>query len=212
MYFKFALLAFFVLYLSPSAKAGTILFDLAADILKDSAGNPMVPSGLVILVADTNQNGFATLAEGSSLALNGFLNGGDDRILGRYDLTKNLTPGYLGENPEITYGAGFDVGDPLALLWFPTLTIASNSVAGGTEFGFFSGPALDGSNAWVTPAEATSGHKLFFYTSDATNFGAGSHAASLGNASLTVAAIPEPSRALLGMIGLTALGLRRRRR
>jgi len=212
MYRKFTTLVFCSFCLLNSAEAGTILFDLQADILKDSLGNPMPTTGLVLLVADTNQNGFATLAEGSSLALNDSLNNGDDRVLARFDLSTNGTAGYLGEGPSITYGTGWDIGDPLALLWFPSLTTASTSVAGGTNFGFFSGAALDGSNAWITPADATSGHKLYFFTSDATIFGAGSHAASLGNASLTVDAIPEPSRALLSMIGFVALGLRRRRR
>ncbi len=210
MYRKLASLFVSVLAATSAVQAGTILFDLQAEALKDSLGNPMATTGLVLLVADTTQNGFSSLSDGSSLALNAFLNGTDDKVLGRFNLSKNITPGLLLEAPSITYGSGWDIGDPLALLWFPTLNTASTTATSGNSYGFFSGAALNGSDAWVTPADATSGYKLFMFTSDAGNF-PGTQAPSAGVASLTVAGVPEPSRALLGMIGLGVLALRRRR-
>jgi MYXO-CTERM domain-containing protein len=203
-------LIFFIASIA-SVQAGTISFDLQAESLKDGSGTALSVNGLVLLVADTSQNGFATIFEGSSLALNSSLNAGDDRVLARFDLTTNNIPGFLFENPSITYGSGWDIGDPLALLWFPTLTTASSTADAGTSYGFFSGPPLNGSDPWITPADGSSAYKLYFNTTDGANI-PGTHAANLGNASLTVGAIPEPSRALLGMVGLTALGLRRRRR
>jgi len=196
--------------------SASITFDIQAEDLRNSAGG--IPSdALVLLVSDTARDGFASIADGSSLALNGFLNGGDDQILWRNSIqatTGGFAPGAFADfTTGLNLGGTWDAGDPLALLWFPSLTLASVQASGGDSYGFFSGPASAGSSDWVTPADGASAYKLYFFTDSATDLGiAGSLPSSAGNASLTVAAIPEPSRALLGMIGLTALGLRRRRR
>ena len=199
---------------SATSLQASILFDLQGEVLKNDSGSPIPVNSLVLLVADTTNNGFATIADGSSLALNDFLNSGDDRILARYDLTNSGTSGVFAEGPSLTFGGGWDQGDPLALLWFPTLTLGSSTATLGNSYGFFSGPALNGSDAWITPADATNGHKLWFFTSDATVLtGSGSNVASLGNASLTVTAgaVPEPGRFMLSLAGVCALAFRRRR-
>jgi|UniRef100_UPI003784643F MYXO-CTERM domain-containing protein len=199
---------------STTSLRASILFDLSGELLKNNSGVAIPTNALILLVADTTNNGFATITDGSSLALNAALNSGDDRVLARFDLSNSGTAGVFAEGPSLNLGSGWDTGDPLALLWFPALTLASSAASAGDNYGLFSGPALNGSDAWITPNDATIGHKLWFFTSDATLLPSpppGSHASGLGNASLSVTGVPEPSRSLLGLIGLGVLALRRRR-
>ncbi len=208
------LLACLLLYV-PSLQA-TITFDLQGELLKNSSGVAIPTDSLVLLVSDTTGNGFANITDGSSLALNAFLNGGDDQVLARFDLSNSATAGTLFDfTAPLTLSGGWGVGDPLALLWFPTLKLADATASSGAQYGLFSGPALDGSNNWITPADGASGYKLWFYNADAVSLPdppPGSHAGGLGNASLTVAGvIPEPSRSLLALIGIAGVAFRRRR-
>lgn len=194
-----------------------VTFNVNADLLKDQNGAAMVQSGLVLLVADTAANGFGAVADGASLALSGAIGGagGDDLVLFRWALggSSGTNGAFYDTTGSLNFGdyAGWNAPDPLALLWFPDLTLASTTALGGSSYGIYSNPGSPSSSAWVTPPDGTPLTTLDFFTSDGA-FSTGVLAAGLGNASLTVAAIPEPSRALLGMIGLTALGLRRRRR
>ena len=210
------------LLLSVSASRATISFLIDGDQLRDSAGNAIGQSSLFVLVSSTTDLTFGAITEDSSTAVGSLLNG-DDKILFRGDLATFGT-GSNGVVSAATGGltldsgllSGWTSGDPLALLWFPTLTTASGTIASGTTYGLYTnGTPVDGSDAWITPTDPTTDHALLFYTQAGSDLSPGAGASNLssaGNASLTVAGIPEPSRALLGMIGLTALGLRRRRR
>lgn len=212
---KFAA-AIFLMFGFESLSA-SILFDVQGELLKSGAGAAIGTNSLVMLVADTTRNGFATIADGSSLALNSSLNSGDDLVVARWNLSNTATAGVFADTASLNLGSGWDNGDPLALLWFPTLTTSALSATGGTSYGMFSGPALDGSDAWTTPTDGTNGHKLWFFTTDGVNLPAvppGSNSASLGNASLSVsggAVVPEPSRAFLMAAGLGVMLMRRRR-
>lgn len=196
-----------------------ILID--GDLLRNSSGTAIGQSSLFFLVSSTTDSIFGAIAENSSTAIGSLLNG-DDKILFRGDLSNYGADGVLSTSTgslTVNSGAltGWTSGDPLALLWFPTLTSGSGTIVAGTQYGLYTNAsAVDGSDAWITPADPTTNHKLLFYTQGASGGdlspGAGaSNLASAGNASLTVAGVPEPSRSLLGLIGLGVLALRRRR-
>jgi len=188
----------------------TVSFQIKAESLNTSAGVAAPTSTLAYLVADTNNNGFGPVSAGSSTTVGSFANGVDDQILAKFDLSTFATAGVL--STTVT-GITVPVGTPLALYWFPTLTISSSTVAGGTSYGTYnSASAIDGSSAWIAPANGTTNYKTFFYTSSASILHTGgTNAATLGNASLTVAAVPEPSRVMLLGLGLGAFIVRRRR-
>ncbi|MDZ4404483.1 PEP-CTERM sorting domain-containing protein [Prosthecobacter sp.] len=196
----------------------SISFLVQSDLLKNSGGTAMIQTGLVLFVSSTTDATFDSILAGSSTSIGSSLNGGDDKVLFKTDLSSYGVNGVL----DLTTGAldlssvsGWNTGDPLALLWFPTLTTASSTIGAGTEYGFYrNGSAVDSTQAWVTPADPTSNYLLGFFTQDGAELSPGpgaANTASAGNASLTVAGVPEPSRSLLGLIGFGVLVLRRRR-
>jgi len=179
----------------------------------------MSQSGLVLFVSSTADSTFDSILAGSSTTVGSTLNGSDDKIIFRTDLSSYGANGVL----DLTTGAldlstisGWNTGDPLALMWFPTLTTASSTITAGTEYGFYrNSTAVDSTQAWVTPADPTSNYLLGFFTKDGSELSPGasaSNVASVGNASLTVGGVvPEPGRFMLGMLGMLGLVMRRRR-
>ena len=207
-----------LLLLAISPASATISFLIDGDSLKDSTGGALGQSSLFMLVSSTTNGTFEAITEGSFTAVGSLLNA-DDRILFRGDLlgSPNVNGVLQVGTGALTLNTGlltnWTVGDPLALLWFPTPTAGSNTIPAGTKYGLYTNAsAVDGSDPWITPADGTTDHSLLFYTTDGLNLGPGSNPASAGNASLTVAAVPEPSRSMLGLIGFGMLALRRRRR
>ena len=207
----------FSLILFTANSQASISFLIQGDLLKDSAGNAMAQSGLVLFVSSTADAIFDGITAGSATSIGSSLNVGDDRVVFKTDLSSFGTNGVL----DLTTGAlnlssvtGWNTGDPLGLLWFPTLTAASTTIPAGTQYGFYTNAnAVDGTQAWVTPTDPTNNYRLGFFTKDGVELSPGSGAAnsaSAGNASLTVA--PEPSRSMLGLIGFGMLALRRHRR
>jgi hypothetical protein len=205
------------LLMAPLTASATVSFLIDADLLKNQSGGSLSQSSLFMLVSSTQDSLFQDIAVGSSTTIGSLLNA-DDRIIFKGDfLGSPNTNGVLNTTSgSLTLNSGaltnWTTGDPLALLWFPTLTAASLAIPDGTPYGFYTNASsLDGSEPWVTPADSTSDYGLLFYTADGVNLGPGTNPASAGNASLTVGAVPEPSRSLLGLIGLGVLALRRRR-
>jgi hypothetical protein len=190
--------------------SAVVSFNIKGELLKNSSGTAAATSTLAFLVADTNSNGFGAVSLNASTSAGSFLNGSDDQILGRFDLSTFATAGVL--STSLT-GITVAQGTPLALYWFPTLTLASSTVTGGSTYGsYVGGTAVNGSSVWTAPANGTSLYKLFYYNADATTLNAGgANASNTGNASFTVAAVPEPSRVMLLGLGLGAFIVRRRR-
>ena len=206
-----------------------VSFDLQVDLLQTATAGVALPlTGLVLLAADTGNNGFGpvtvtSIGSGtgnvfsSGLTLNGAA--GDDLILWRSDLSGGFNlAGLLLAAPSLTRGTYGDVtwgtGAPLALLWFPNLTIDSTNTVAGTPYGLVSGGSALG-QPWVTPGDV-SAYQLYFITTNDTNTTGldGTSLPSLLVASHTVSAIPEPATTA-ALVGLGVLGFamhRRRRR
>lgn len=192
-----------------------VTFDVQAEYLKTSGGAAMPTTGLVMLVASTTDGTFGVVNDGVSLAAGSFLDGGDDLILKTWDLSSSGTPGLFADvSGSLTFSGNWNTGDALALVWFPTLNLATATASGGTEYGLFTtATPTDGSGAWATPADLTANHALYMFTTEASNLPGsppGSVLASASLASNTVQGIPEPSRMMF--LGLAMIGLVFRRR
>ena len=177
----------------------TIAF--GAGTLNNSGGTPLPTGTLVILVADTQNNGFGTLSTGS-LTVGSLLNG-DDQVLFRATINISDPQGSVQDIlSNASFTGNWNAGDALALIWLPGLTSASNTFSNGQSYGLFTTTSPAAGDPWVTPTSGSLGISLSF----ATQMGGGTYANSLGNASLT--AIPEPSTyaAITGaaMLGLAA--------
>jgi len=199
--------------------ATTITFDIQADTLRTSGGTA-APDGIVMLVADTSGLGtFGAVKTGASFSAGSFLDAGNKELV-LYKNTIQATTGtagaFSGFTGSITPGTGIysslASGNPLALLWFPTLTAANTQASSGNSYGIYTGNGIaNGSSTWVTPASSSTGYKLYMFTQSA-QIATGTNPNSIGNATLTVGAAPEPSRAILAALGLGLITLRRRRR
>lgn len=201
-------------FIALSHLQASISFDLQAEQLRTDPSTAVAAptSTLVMLVADTAHNGFSTITGERLLNVGSFLNG-DDQILLKSDIdTTTATPGVFADFQTLALSGAWSVGDPLALVWFPTYTTLSAQTLAGDSYGLYTNanPGVDGSDAWITPADGTSGYKLYFFTSAATlEHVGGSNPDSAGDASLIVA--PEPSLSCLALFGFAGILLRRRR-
>ena len=198
--------------------ATTITFDLEADSLRTSAG-ALASSGIVMLVADTSGLGtFGAVQPGASFTPGSFLDTGNKELV-LYENTissTGLAGAFAGFTSSITPGSGnftsLASGNPLALLWFPALNESNTQAAAGNSYGIYTGNGnANGSSPWITPSSTSSGYKLYMFTQSA-QLATGTNPNAIGNATLTVAAAPEPSRAILAALGLGLISLRRRRR
>jgi len=173
---KHALVLLGALMLFESVANATVTINLSAGVLRDSAGNMMPLSGLVILVASTLDTQFGGPTATSFVS-------GDDIELARFDLSAPGNPGDLtAAANNLALAGSWNVGDPLAMFWFPTLTTNALVPGGGISYGFYrdtnTTTALDGSELWVTPGDGSTIGLAFLTTEDG-----GSNPASAGVAS-----------------------------
>ncbi|HUJ10249.1 MAG TPA: NPCBM/NEW2 domain-containing protein [Verrucomicrobiae bacterium] len=147
--------------LDVAAAVSTIFVD--AGDLQDGLGNLEATNSVAVLVADMGNNGFPSPQPSSALSL-GAMWGADDRVVGLWDLSAcGCGEGRLFDQTAITYLNGIVPGQKLQLYWFPSLTLASNTI-GSTFYGKYSdtnSPPFDGSDAWQVPAGETSVHLRF---------------------------------------------------
>jgi hypothetical protein len=192
---------------------------LDAGRLRIDAANPMPVGGLLVLVAAGGDNSFSnSLAGGQYVSGNDILLGvanavtpngaGPFNTSGGLDETNNVF------NVSSTTFPSLQVGDLLALRWFPSITYASfltgSTPTPGTQFGTYNPLAAgnatnnpDGGNFWAVPA-AGGLIDLNFFTTDSS--GGGTQLPSTGYANFTVvAAVPEPSAIML--LGIAAIGM-----
>jgi hypothetical protein len=199
--------------------ATTITYDLEADSLRTSAG-ALASDGVVMLVADTSGLGnFGPVVSGASFTAGSFLDAGNKELVLYQNTIANTTAtsgAFAAFTSSITPGSGIysalAAGNPLALLWFPTLTAANTQAAAGNSYGIYTGNGnADGSSPWITPSSTSSGYKLYMFT-QSSQLAPGTNNNAIGNATLTVGGVPEPSRVFLAALGLGMVSLRRRRR
>ena len=146
-------------------------------IFETTPGALAPTNSLAVLVADTGTNGFVDPQPDFPLSL-GATWGTDDRIVGVWDLSGD---GVLHDQTVVAYTNGIAPGQKLQLYWFPSLTLASNTV-GVTYYGKYTdtnSPPLDGSSAWQIPASDSSAQLIF----STASFG-GSNLDAAGQATL----------------------------
>jgi hypothetical protein len=140
----------------------TILAD--AGNLYDRFGTLAPTNSVAVLVVDTGNNGFTDPQSSFPLSL-GAAWGTDDKVVGLWDLTAcQCGDGNLFDQTVVAYTNGIAPGQRLQLYWFPSLTLASNTV-GVTYYGKYTdtnNPALDGSAAWQMPAGGMNVHLNFW--------------------------------------------------
>lgn len=193
------------LFAASSAMAQSFAVEFQAGILRDRFGNPLSDGSLVLLVADTGDNGFTSLLAGSDLSVGSFLNS-DDQILFRAVVDSDqFGVGSVVGSANLIFDEfpTLEVGHTLSLIWFSSVTGSSLTLTGGEDYGLFSAGVEDD---WIVPS-ASSLVELSFVTQAAE----GSYSDSLSIASFSV--IPEPSTyaALLGIASLGFAALHRRR-
>lgn len=186
-----------------------VTINFGAGQLYDQNHDPLPTGSLVLLVTDTTHNGFAQLSSGT-LTAGSFLDGSDDLILALAAVDDFGTFQGVSDAFQGSLHDGWGAGDPLAVIWFSGVTISDAVLHGGEYYGTFtSATGEDGSDPWTTPADGTTAWTLTFLTASADGT---VHADALGDASLTVAAVPEPATyaALAGLLALGLAGWRRR--
>ncbi len=189
---------------------GTVTINIVGGDIFGSSTSTLAPnSTLMLVVADTDQNGFtSTINAGDSAQAGSFLGGSDDLIVFKTDASGDGSEGAFSIAASgLSLTGNWSAGDPVAIYWFPGLTSADTSLAGGSIFNYFDNPVPTGySPSWVTPAD--SGSTTLVYLTDSQG---GSTPDADGVASLTV--VPEPATyaALAGVCFLGLALLRRRR-
>jgi len=199
----FAAAAFFTV----SARAA-ITINLTAGILYQADGTTPAPDGTLLqLVASTTDSTFtaptpASFTGGSS----------DDVVVASYALNHNTTGSAGGDfhSLQLTLSGNWNAGDPLLLRWWPTLTTSSSTPGANTTYGQFRTDATENGSTtgWVTPADGQTVSLNFL-----DQAAGGTEPNSAGKASLTTAAVPEPSTyALIVAGGFVCAWMGRRRK
>jgi hypothetical protein len=202
-------LAFFlnIAALLPSGSAAEVTISFTGGQFYDATGATPLPNlSLVLLVADTQNNGFGDLTAGT-LNVGDFLNGTDDRILFRAAVNTALGGSAVQDTlTNATLTGSWNQGDALALVWFSGLTSGSFSFTSGQSYGRFTTSSALSGDPWITPGDGGA-ITLSFVTSSL----GGSYGDALGRASLT--AIPEPATfaTWVGALAAGAMAWRRKK-
>jgi autotransporter-associated beta strand protein len=171
---------------------------VSAGDLEDRFGNLMPTSGVAVLVVDMGTNGFVDPLPTFPLSL-GATWGTENKVVGLWNLVYSLqnSPccggywnapyGYLDDQTVVAYTGGIAPGQKLQLYWFPSLTVASNTL-GVTYYGKYTDtntPPLDGSAPWQLPADGAAVGLNFW-----TQFEGGSNPDAAGMAAWIITATP----------------------
>jgi len=221
MRLHFSTLLLATVFFAHQARA-TVNLDIQTGALRTSGGAVVTINTTAVLVSDTDGFSDLTTLSAELLGLNltvGSTFGSGSKILsiiGTTDIDGSNRFGYVD---NATYnlttlgltGAAGTAGTDLAILWFPGLTgTGARTLTNSQSFGFYRSDSIDtlsgGTFTFNMPAD-TAAESI--YALD-TNIGGGLPPSTF-NAAGTVGAVPEPSRSMLALIGLTCLLGRRKR-
>lgn len=140
---------------------GSIFFNVDVGSLQDENGDPLVDSGMLYLISSGADGSFSLPTAGSVVG------SGDDSIVASWDLSaeSSTTGEYVISSGEVGFDGAWTVGDDLAILWFPNLTLANQSPAASEPYGFYRNTSVNGiGDAWELPEDGTLLHSLKFFT------------------------------------------------
>jgi hypothetical protein len=193
------LLPLLLLLSAVGVRAQTITIDFSLGVLSNASGTALADGALVQIIASAD----TTFAAPTGTA---FVGGGDILV---YSVGLDSASGGMAGATVINQGAlnlssTAIAGHNLIARWFPTLTTSSSAPGYGTAYGQWGFP---NDATWVAPAAGGTSSYSFLTTA-----ASGSNADTLGRASLTTPAIPEPSTyAVLAAAGAFAAAVARRR-
>ena len=214
------------LLFSAVSSFGSVTLQMQIANVRDSSGALIPANSIGVLVADTTSSGFATGQTGIADWIGTTLTAGstvfghsNEQILGVFQANNSLNTGmgFTGNGGSVNFNltGGVAAGQNMELVWFPTIsTLGSVVPSNVSQVGFYTNPTANtvsgGNTGFVVPADGT--NKSLFYF-DNTVPGASASGVTTANLSATaVAAAPEPSRALLALIGVgLTLFIRRRK-
>ncbi|MDQ8207760.1 PEP-CTERM sorting domain-containing protein [Coraliomargarita sp. SDUM461003] len=197
---------------------GTISFDIQADQLQTlNAGEAMPTTGVVMLLADTDSNGFDAVeafsfAEDLSTGITADGTSGDDLVLWYGDLSNSGMDGLLAAwLPSVSLGSygshTLSEGDALALAWFPEASMADGFIGVGASYGIFSQASGSLGSEWDVPADGSSSYGLYAFTQNSIMLPSGPESGALDSGLLVanLTTVPEPASAA-ALLGLAVLG------
>jgi polygalacturonase len=133
---------------------------IVAANLQDGSGALAPSNSIAVLVVDTGNNGFISPQPGFGIGV-GAAWGPDDKVVAVWDLGNSINcsgsdAGALCAQAVVAYTNGIAPGQVFELYWFPSLTLASNTL-GVTSYGKYTDPVgIDGSDVWQMPAGGSS--------------------------------------------------------
>ena len=112
---------------------------ISAERLQDPSGIDMAESGVLVLVADTGGDGFQGASPTAIVTA-------DDYLVGMWDIATGggNTPGaFQGTTGAVSFSGDWGEGDPLAIYWFPTLSLPSEAPGEAVPYGMYANGTLD---------------------------------------------------------------------
>jgi len=178
-----------------------VTISLDAEKLGTADGTAMPTSGLLLLVVSTADESFALPTADEFVPASS-----DDVILASWDLADGgSTAGvFSGLASNLTFGDGFDAGDPLMLYWFPGSTKSSTGPGAGAHYGLFrDDTGIMTGSVWTLPADGTLLHALKFFTEEATlSSNGGNLPGYAGSAALPLGVALSPVNAPTGVAAI----------
>ncbi len=181
-----------------------VAISLDAEKLGTADGTAMPTSGLLLLVVSTADESFALPTADEFVPASS-----DDVILANWDLADGgSTAGvFSGLASNLTFGDGFDAGDPLMLYWFPGSTKSSTGPGAGAHYGLFrDDTGIMTGSVWTLPADGTLLHALKFFTEEATlSSNGGNLPGYAGSAALPLGVALSPVNAPTGVAAMNQI-------
>jgi hypothetical protein len=171
-----------------SEASATVRFTLTADRLNNASGSAAASSSsLVLVIADTADDGVSVSPGAAALYSMADGSGGDDLIIYRTDLSASGTSGVLFDTTpalDLALAANgvWNAGDDIYVVWFPGLTTNPGSPSAGDAYGVI--------KVGETPADGATESFSYITLTNSGNYGTGSQTDTAANQT-----IPTPNSA-----------------